>query len=129
MTYVQPQDNAAGRPGRARGTGTGERGCMKDDGNGGDLRSGGLPAQAGARARNPGEDDAGRRGNGLDDFTRGRLGLHLRSLYDQMAQQPVPDRFRDLIAKLEAGETRGQDPPPDHPLPDPAPARKRDPDL
>lgn len=42
------------------------------------------------------------RGRGLSDHTQKRIGLHLRALYDQVVQQPVPDRFRDLIAQLEA---------------------------
>ncbi|MDN3590707.1 NepR family anti-sigma factor [Methylobacterium adhaesivum] len=46
------------------------------------------------------EDDA--RGRGLSDHTQKRIGLHLRALYDTVVQQPVPDRFRDLIAQLEA---------------------------
>ncbi|KQT17197.1 hypothetical protein ASG40_17585 [Methylobacterium sp. Leaf399] len=41
----------------------------------------------------------------LSDHTQRRIGLHLRTMYDAVVQQPVPDRFRDLIAKLEAGET------------------------
>jgi hypothetical protein len=46
------------------------------------------------------KDDA--RGRGLSDHTQKRIGLHLRALYDQVVQQPVPDRFRDLIAQLDA---------------------------
>lgn len=37
----------------------------------------------------------------LDRQVQGRIGEHLRALYDGMMQQPVPDRFRDLIARLE----------------------------
>lgn len=43
-------------------------------------------------------------GGALSDHTQKRLGLHLRTMYDSVVQQPVPDRFRDLIAQLEAGE-------------------------
>ena len=39
---------------------------------------------------------------GLSDHTQKRIGLHLRAMYDTIVQQPVPDRFRDLIAKLDA---------------------------
>ncbi len=39
---------------------------------------------------------------GLSDHTQQRIGLHLRAMYDTIVQQPVPDRFRDLIAKLDA---------------------------
>ena len=41
-------------------------------------------------------------GQGLSDHTQQRIGLHLRAMYDSIVQQPVPDRFRDLIAKLDA---------------------------
>lgn len=37
----------------------------------------------------------------LDRQIQGRIGAHLRAMYDGMMQQPVPDRFRDLIARLE----------------------------
>ncbi|GJE61487.1 hypothetical protein MPOCJGCO_3609 [Methylobacterium trifolii] len=47
---------------------------------------------------------AGRRG--LNDQTRIRLGNHLRTLYDSVIQQPVPDRFRDLIARLDDGDKK-----------------------
>lgn len=39
---------------------------------------------------------------GLSDHTQKRIGLHLRAMYDTIVQQPVPDRFRDLIDKLDA---------------------------
>lgn len=41
-------------------------------------------------------------GQGLSDHTQKRIGLHLRAMYDTIVQQPVPDRFRDLIAQLDA---------------------------
>ena len=47
--------------------------------------------------------DAETSGGGLSDHTQKRIGLHLRAMYDTVVQQPVPDRFRDLIAQLEAG--------------------------
>ena len=43
-----------------------------------------------------------RYGRGLSDHTQQRIGLHLRAMYDTIVQQPVPDRFRDLIAQLDA---------------------------
>lgn len=53
---------------------------------------------------------AGRRKprSGLNEQAQRRLGLHLRALYESVVQQPVPDRFNDLIARLEEteGETR-----------------------
>ena len=45
--------------------------------------------------------DASSAGHGLSDHTQKRIGLHLRAMYDTIVQQPVPDRFRDLIAQLD----------------------------
>ena len=39
----------------------------------------------------------------LDRQIQGRIGDHLRALYDGLVQQPVPERFHDLIARLEGG--------------------------
>jgi hypothetical protein len=40
-----------------------------------------------------------------------QIGLHLRSLYDDVLAQPVPGRFRDLLRQLEraAGARHGKD--------------------
>lgn len=43
-------------------------------------------------------------GQGLSDHTQKRIGVHLRAMYDTIVQQPVPDRFRDLIAKLDSSD-------------------------
>lgn len=40
----------------------------------------------------------------LGDLTQKRIGFHLRDMYDSVIQQPVPDRFRDLISQLDSGE-------------------------
>ncbi|CAO4165811.1 NepR family anti-sigma factor [Methylorubrum populi] len=45
---------------------------------------------------------------GLNDQTQRRIGNHLRALYDSVVQQPIPDRFRDLIARLD-GEPSASD--------------------
>lgn len=42
--------------------------------------------------------------SGLSEQSQRRIGTHLRALYEGIVQQPVPDRFRDLIAKLEASD-------------------------
>ena len=41
-------------------------------------------------------------GRRLSEQTQTRIGAQLRSLYDNVLQQPVPDRFRDLIERLDA---------------------------
>jgi hypothetical protein len=37
----------------------------------------------------------------LDRVTQSRIGDQLRAMYDDLVQQPVPDRFRDLLSQLE----------------------------
>ena len=41
---------------------------------------------------------------GLSEHTRNRIASQLRTMYDTVAQQPVPDRFADLIAKLDSND-------------------------
>ena len=41
--------------------------------------------------------------SGLNDQTQKRIGSHLRAMYDSVVHQPIPDRFRDLIARLDDG--------------------------
>jgi hypothetical protein len=38
---------------------------------------------------------------GLDRVIQARIGDNLRAMYDELLQQPVPDRFRDLLGQLE----------------------------
>ena len=49
------------------------------------------------------ERSAGRRAS-LNPHTRDLIATRLRAMYDAVVQQPVPDRFADLVAKLESGE-------------------------
>ena len=37
----------------------------------------------------------------LDKTSQKRIGDQLRAMYDELMQQPVPDRFKDLLEKLE----------------------------
>ena len=37
----------------------------------------------------------------LDNVSQKRIGDQLRVMYDDLVQQPVPDRFKDLLAELE----------------------------
>ena len=48
----------------------------------------------------PGDRPKATRG-GLNDQTQQRIGNHLRAYYDSVVQQAIPDRFRDLIARLD----------------------------
>ncbi|KMO32598.1 hypothetical protein VQ02_23045 [Methylobacterium variabile] len=62
----------------------------------------GPQAPRGERAAS-GEDDpvAGPEQPALDRNVQGRIGSHLRAMYDELMQQPIPDRFVDLLAELE----------------------------
>lgn len=40
-----------------------------------------------------------------------RIGVHLRSMYESVVQQPIPSRFTDLIARLEDGPAEASDQP------------------
>ena len=47
----------------------------------------------------------------LDRTIQARIGDNLRAMYDELLQQPVPDRFRDLLGKLDQnrdGKERGR---------------------
>ena len=39
----------------------------------------------------------------LDKMSQKRIGDQLRAMYDELMQQPVPDRFKDLLAQLDKG--------------------------
>ncbi|WP_430911969.1 NepR family anti-sigma factor [Methylobacterium sp. sgz302541] len=41
---------------------------------------------------------------GLTEQTQRRIGTHLRAMYEGLVQQPVPDRFRELIEKLDSAD-------------------------
>jgi hypothetical protein len=44
----------------------------------------------------------------IDRPSQNRIGDHLRAMYDGLMQQPVPDRFVDLINRLEkSGDGQG----------------------
>ncbi len=45
----------------------------------------------------------------LDRSVQRRIGDQLRAMYDDLMQQPVPDRFADLLSRLEqsGGEKAG----------------------
>jgi hypothetical protein len=45
----------------------------------------------------------------LDKTAQTRIGHHLRAMYDDLVQQPVPDRFAALLAQLEEGTLAPED--------------------
>jgi hypothetical protein len=42
----------------------------------------------------------------LDSQTRKHIGRMLKATYDEVAHEPVPDKFLDLLKQLEAAEPR-----------------------
>lgn len=107
MAYVELQHNAAGAVRAMRGV------WMTDMGGDADLpgggpRTGSVPEVVeGARDDRyavGSEDRRARPGKALSEATRNRLAVQLRAMYDTVAQQPVPDRFADLIAQLDRAD-------------------------
>ena len=45
-------------------------------------------------------------GAGLDSEARKHIGRMLKATYDEVAHEPVPDKFLDLLRQLEAAEPR-----------------------
>ena len=43
---------------------------------------------------------------GLDRNVQARIGDNLRAMYDELLQQPVPDRFKDLLGQFEQQRDR-----------------------
>jgi hypothetical protein len=50
---------------------------------------------------------AKKKGASLSPQTRDRIATQLRSMYDSVASQPVPDRFAELIAQLDSTDRDG----------------------
>lgn len=40
----------------------------------------------------------------LEPLLQAHIGRHLRNMYDAMAREPVPEKFKLLLDRLEAGE-------------------------
>ncbi len=110
MTYVEPQHNVAEATPAERGV------WMTDEGKDADLQSG--DTQPGAAKNPPSSHTQARRMRGgrsspgttdehatakitLNELTRNRIAGQLRTMYDTVVQQPVPDRFAELIARLD----------------------------
>jgi hypothetical protein len=82
--------NAPDAPGISRGHL--RIGVMKE------LKSqGSLPNSPGA----PGGSSRDKRPSGLNTEIQARIGHQLRAMYDDVVRQGVPDRFSDLIRKLD----------------------------
>lgn len=68
-----------------------------------------------------GDDRAGPRTNGkfMDPTLQGHIGRKLRDFYDQITDEPVPDRFKRLLDRLEQAEADEAAASPDAPSPVP----------
>lgn len=47
-------------------------------------------------------------GNGLDPAITGQLGKKLKEVYSDIINEPVPDRFLDLLNQLEESDGKSQ---------------------
>lgn len=95
MTYVKPQNNRGDATTWHQGDNR-----MDDDETGRISRE----ERRSEPKREPKPE--GPESHSLSDLTQRRIGMHLRAMYDTIVQQPVPDRFRDLIARMD--ESAGQ---------------------
>lgn len=76
------------------------------------ARASGEAAEGDMLAERDEIDDAPERSGGrgsrppanLTPQIRDRIALQLRSMYDSVANQPVPDRFAELIARLDSND-------------------------
>jgi hypothetical protein len=113
MAYVEPQHNAAEPTSATRGV------LMVDQGKEAGLRArdphAGTASDRLSNAQDrsldepdpePAGTDRSRSRQGLSDVTRTRIAAQLRAMYDTVAQQPVPDRFAELIAKLDSNDQK-----------------------
>ena len=70
----------------------------------------------GSQPNSPGAPGSPRRPSGLNTEIQARIGHQLRAMYDDVVRQGVPDRFAELIRKLDdpnavkpAAKTEGSD--------------------
>lgn len=53
------------------------------------------------------ERDSGENQLRLDPLAKSKIGKRLRDSYDAVVNEPIPDKFLDLLASLEASEKPG----------------------
>lgn len=49
-------------------------------------------------------DEGPNGGPKLDQFSQGHIGRMLKAMYDEVAREPVPDKFVELLKRLESKE-------------------------
>ena len=57
-------------------------------------------------------DDSGQAGGAvqMDPRVQTEIGKHLRAIYDDVINEPVPDRFMELLEKLERSTQKAEKP-------------------
>ncbi|GGC63100.1 NepR family anti-sigma factor [Chelatococcus reniformis] len=78
---------------------------MKNSSNNGDAA--GLPSGGGSGWHDEGQR-AGR--SPLNETLQHVIGSQLKAAYDEVVRQPVPDRFLELLAKLDGKQTPDAEP-------------------
>ena len=68
--------------------------------------SGGSGNKEGRRMRSALQGNAGRRQAPIDPGIQHEIGKHLRAAYDDVINEPVPDKFLELLAQLERSTSR-----------------------
>ena len=68
---------------------------------------GGAPNKKGDKMQTrTGNHPSERTGPHVDSRIQHEIGKHLRAHYDDIVNEPVPDKFMELLAKLEQSVTR-----------------------
>ncbi|MCF1503346.1 MULTISPECIES: NepR family anti-sigma factor [unclassified Afifella] len=52
--------------------------------------------------------DSNGRENGMHPLVQSQIGKHLRAVYDDVVNEPVPQRFLDLLEQLEESTTKNR---------------------
>jgi hypothetical protein len=60
----------------------------------------------GKRMRTEAQSTSGRGHAPIDPRIQHEIGKHLRAVYDDVINEPVPDKFMELLEKLERSTTR-----------------------
>lgn len=69
--------------------------------------SGGAPNDKGTRMRTDTPGESPRRGGAqIDPRIQNEIGKHLRAIYDDVINEPVPSKFMELLEKLERSTTQ-----------------------
>jgi len=72
-----------------------------------DSSSRGTRKEKGKRMRTALQGTSGGRGHTtIDPRIQNEIGKHLRAVYDDVINEPVPDKFMELLEKLEQSATR-----------------------